>query len=431
MRGASSPQHAAHQLTPRPRAAVRDFQGKQRRPLVPEIAEGRYNRRTPEPAIRNAPNKPASPVHWGTPPWRVNFRPALNPLPKSVDVAIIGGGFTGLAAAAWLRRLDPKLSVAVFEAGRIGHGASGRTGGMVLGETAAGAKPGLGDVLAGFPKILRALQVACDLSLGGAWEIARKHGHANSPINWEDSGTLRVVKKVPGGSLDPGKMVSDLARAAVRAGAMIFENRRAGKIEWRSPAVIEFARSKVRAAKILLATNALSLDLAGYEEDQATPRLTLAALTPPVTEKTLAAIGLGERKPFYTVDFPYLWGRVRRDRSIVWGAGLVAAPGSRDLETLDIRAQEPQQAFATLENRVRHLHPALERTRFTHAWGGPILFRENWTPVFTRHPASRNGIVLGAYAGHGVALSVYLGTWAAEALLGKRDLPRWGSLKNF
>ena len=104
-------------------------------------------------------------MHWGTPPWRVDFRPPATPLPKSVDVAIIGGGFTGLAAAAWLRRVDPGLSVAVFEAGRIGHGASGRTGGMVLGETAAGDKPGLGDVLAGFPKILRALEVECDLAL--------------------------------------------------------------------------------------------------------------------------------------------------------------------------------------------------------------------------------------------------------------------------
>jgi gamma-glutamylputrescine oxidase len=345
-----------------------------------------------------------------------------------VDVAIIGGGFTGLAAAAWLRRLDPKLSVAVFEAGRIGHGASGRTGGMVLGETAAGDKPGLGDVLAGSPKILRQLKVECDLSLGGAWEIARKHGLANSSISWEDSGTLHVVKEVLGGSLDPGKMVAGLARAAVRSGAVIHENRRAKGITWHSPATIEFARSKVRAEKILLATNALSLDLAGYEDDQATPRLTLAVLTPPMTGKNLAAIGLGERKPFYTVDFPYLWGRVRRDRSIVWGAGLVAAPGSRDLESLDIRTNEPGHAFATLENRVRHLHPVLEHVRFTHEWGGPILFRENWTPVFTHHPASRKAIVLGAYAGHGVALSVYLGTWAAEALLGKRDLPNWGML---
>ena len=367
-------------------------------------------------------------MHWGTPPWHVNFRPPAKPLPKSVDVAIIGGGFTGLAAATWLRRLDPKLSVAVFEAGRIGHGASGRTGGMVLGETAAGDKPGLGDVLAGFPKILRQLKVECDLSLGGAWEIARQKGLAHSPIAWEDSGTLRVVKEVPGGSLDPGKMVAGLARAAVRAGALIFENHRAQKITWHPPATIEFARSKVRAEKVLLATNALSLDLAGYGEAQATPRLTLAVLTPPMTGKNLAAIGLGDRKPFYTVDFPYLWGRVRRDRSIVWGAGLVAAPGSRDLESLDIRTNEPGQAFATLENRIRHLHPALEHVRFTHAWGGPILFRENWTPVFTHHPESRNAIVLGAYAGHGVALSVYLSTWAAEALLGKRDLPQWGRL---
>jgi gamma-glutamylputrescine oxidase len=369
-------------------------------------------------------------VNWGNPPWRVNYRPPKKPLPTSVDIAILGGGFTGLAAAAQLRRLDPKVSVAVFEAGRIGHGASGRTGGIVLGETAAGDKPGLGDVLAAFPKILETLKVSCDLSLGGAWEIARQEVLADSPIAWQDSGTLHVVNRIPGGSLDPGKMVAGLARAAVRAGALIFENRRAEKVAWKSPAEITFTSGKIRAQKILLATNALSLDLAGYAEEQATPRLTLAALTAPVPEKTLAASGLCERKPFYTVDFPYLWGRVRRDRSIVWGAGLVAAPGSRDLERLDIVSEEPARAFATLENRVRHLHPALAKVKFTHRWGGPILFRENWTPVFTHHPASKNAIVLGAYAGHGVALSVYLGTWAAEALLGRRNLPSWGALRS-
>ncbi len=391
-----------------------------------------------EPSIRRTALKSPQFARWGNPPWRVNYRPPTKPLPKSVDIAILGGGFTGLAAAAQLRRLDPKLSVAVFEAGRIGHGASGRTGGIVLAETAAGDKPGLGDVLATFPKILDALNVRCDLSLGGAWEIARKEVIADSPIAWEDSGTLRVVKRIPGGSLDPGKMAAGLARAAARSGALIFENRRAEKIAWNSPAEITFSRDGVRggvrgvvrAQKILLATNALSLDLAGYAEEQATPRLTLAALTAPVPEKTLAAIGLGERKPFYTVDFPYLWGRVRRDRSIVWGAGLVAAPGSRNLERLDIAAEEPARTFATLENRVRHLHPALAKVKFTHRWGGPILFRENWTPVFTHHPATKNAIVLGAYAGHGVALSVYLGTWAAEALLSQRELPAWGAIQS-
>jgi len=367
-------------------------------------------------------------VRWGDPPWHVAFRPPAETLPKFVDIAILGGGFTGLAAASELRRLDSKLSVAVFEAGRIGHGASGRTGGIVLAETAAGDKPGLGDVLAEFPKILARLKVRCDLELGGAWEIARKEVLPHSPIAWNDSGILRVVKEVPGGSLDPGKMAAGLARAAVRAGAAIYENRRAISVVWNSPAEVTFSRGKVHAAKILFATNALSLDLAGYAEEQATPRLTLAALTAPLPEKTLRAIGYAKGRPFYTVDFPYLWGRLRGDRSIVWGAGLVAAPGSRDLESIDIASEEPARTFATLENRVRHLHPALAKIKFTHRWGGPILFRENWTPVFTRHPASKNAIVLGAYAGHGVALSVYLGTWAAAALLGKRDLPSWGKL---
>jgi glycine/D-amino acid oxidase-like deaminating enzyme len=348
-----------------------------------------------------------------------------------VDVAILGGGFTGLAAAAQLRQLDPKLSVAVFEAGRIGHGASGRTGGIVLGETAAGDKPGLGDVLAEFPKILARLKVRCDLELGGAWEVGRHGQGPDSPIAWNDSGILRVVNQVPGGSLDPGKMVAGLGRAAVRHGATVYDHRRAESVAWKLPAEITFSRGGVRevvrAEKILFATNALSLGLSGYEH-QGSPRLTLAALTAPLPEKTLREIGYAKGRPFYTVDFPYLWGRLRRDRSIVWGAGLVAAPGSRDLETIDIASEEPARVFATLESRLRQLHPALAKLRVTHRWGGPILFRENWTPVFQHHPESKNAIVLGAYAGHGVALSVYLGTWAAAALLGKRDPPSWGQL---
>src|SRR5579863_6870889 len=129
---------------------------------------------------------------WGQPPWQIDFSPAQQPLPKSVDFAIIGGGFTGLAAAAWLRLLAPDKSVALLEAGRIGAGASGRTGGMVLAESAAGDLPGLGDVFAGLKRILgdlgRACGVsladACELALPGAWEIGRSGGLVNSAIEW-------------------------------------------------------------------------------------------------------------------------------------------------------------------------------------------------------------------------------------------------------
>jgi gamma-glutamylputrescine oxidase len=365
---------------------------------------------------------------WGQPPWKIDFTQPRRSPPKECDIAVVGGGFTGLAAAAWLRHLAPELSVAVLEARRIGAGASGRTGAIVLAETAAGDVPGLGDVLAGFSKILDTLGVECDLALPGAWEIGRRGGQKSSPIAWQDSGTLRVVKEVPGGTLDPGKLVSGLARTAQEGGAGIFERQTAERVAWDSVPVLKLASGTLRAKKILFATNALSLSLTGLVD--AHPRLTLASVTRPVSEALLEEIGLAERKPFYTVDLPYLWGRVQADNAIIWGAGLVSSPDSPDLERVNIRAADSSRMFDSLEKRVRQMHPALAKIRFARRWGGPILFRDNWLPVFSWHPESRNAIVLGAFAGHGVALSSYLGAWAAEALLGRRELPRWGTLNH-
>jgi glycine/D-amino acid oxidase-like deaminating enzyme len=371
-------------------------------------------------------NTPATSNSWGISPWRIDFAPPAAPLPEEANFVVVGAGFTGLAAAAWLRLLAPDKTVAVLEASRIGAGASGRTGGMVLAETAAGDVPGLGDVLAGFKEILAKLEVDCDLAWPGAWEIGRGADAKRSPIEWNDSGRLRAMHEVPGGTLDPGKLASGLARAAHRLGAGIFENARVENIDWRGEPLVRLPRGETRAGKILFATNGLSIEMSGLEG--AEPRLTLAVLSEPLREEQLREIGLGERKPFYTIDLPYLWGRVRRDNSVIWGSGLVVAPGSRNLEKIDITSEDCRKLLASLETRVRGLHPALRSIEFTHRWGGPILFRESWVPVFDRHPKSDNAVVLGAYAGHGVALSSYLGTWAAEAVLGRRDLPEWGRI---
>jgi len=378
------------------------------------------------------------PGPWGVPPWTIDFQPSKKPLPESADFVVIGAGFTGLAAAAWLRLLAPDRSVAVLEAEHIGSGASGRTGGQFLGETAAGDQEGLGDVIAGVQSIFSRLSDACGFSIAGraklmlpgAWEIARKGASKDSPIEWNDSGTLRVVGEVPGGTIDPGGLVSALAQAAETLGALIFEDHYVERIEWTRPVRIEISQGRrIRAGKLLAATNALSLQMAGYGDD-AYPKLTLAVATAPISDGALKAIGLAEHKPFYTVDFPYLWGRVCTDNSIIWGAGLVDPPPSRDLRQVDVAGAESTRLFASMEKRVRGLHPVLHNVQFTHHWGGPILFREGWLPpVLDWHPASRDAVVLGAYTGHGVALSSYLGSWAAEALLGHRQLPKWASLK--
>jgi glycine/D-amino acid oxidase-like deaminating enzyme len=361
---------------------------------------------------------------WGTPPWKIDFHPKARPLPDRIDFAIIGGGFTGLSAAAWLRKLDPQKSVALLEAAQLGAGASGRSGGMALDETADGDLPGLGNVLEGYEKILRELGIECDLELPGAWEIGRTGGRPDSPIAWKDSGTLRVLKQVPGGTVDPGKQVSGLARAAQRLGAALFENTPARGIRWSDPVEVQIPERRILAGKVLLASNAGELELSALE-GRAAPKFTLAIATGDLGEKRRKEIGIPRHKSFYAVDLPYLWGRTLENGGMVWGAGLIDLKDWRELAAIDVKTGKAAEMFSKFERRVRGFHPALAHMQTTHRWGGPILFPEDWHPIFEWHPRSQNALVLAGYAGHGVALSVYLGKWAAEALLGRQKLPRW------
>jgi glycine/D-amino acid oxidase-like deaminating enzyme len=358
------------------------------------------------------------------PPWTIDFHSEHQGLPEEVEFAVVGGGFTGLAATAWLRHFEPNKRVALFEASRIGAGSSGHTGGMALSETAAGDLPGLGDVLAGFSSILRELRVQCDLTLPGTWEIGRQGVMPNSSIAWNDSGTLGVTREVPGGTIDPGRMLSGLAHAASKRCAQIFENAPVENLSLEESPVLNIQGKPVRARCVLIATNAESLELSGLA-GRAQAKFTMAVATEPLSPEQISSLGLAQGKPFYTVDLPYLWGRLFHKNRLIFGSGLVHLEDWRELLTLNVSEGQPAELLADLEKRVRELHPALRGVRLSHRWGGPILIADRWQPVFTRHPENRNVIVLGAYSGHGVAQSVYLGAWAAEAMLGRRELPDW------
>jgi len=408
---------------------------------------GQTHRATKARKVR--PNAARRGVHpWGAPPWKVDFRPAIRELPDHVDFAIVGGGFSGLSAAAWLRRIVPERSVVVLESASLGEGASGRTGGMALAETAAGRLPGLEDVLSGYKKILRTLGVDARLALPGVWEIGRSGGLKNSPISWNDSGEVKAVRVVPGGTVDPGKVVAGLARAAEASGAQIFENAEVRELDLSKPMRLRvrrkfkrrIERKEVQAEYVLLATNALSLELSGMRA-VTSPKLTLALATEPLSAAQLKAIGLLSRRPFYTIDFPYLWGRLLENNGVIFGAGLVppyvgkpsqfpfgdrsAKRTTPDLWRYDVRRGEAAERLRWLEDRVRRLHPAFREVRISHRWGGPILLTKGMRPVFRFHLRSKRVMVLGGYNGHGVALSVYLGKWAVEALLGRRAIPSW------
>jgi glycine/D-amino acid oxidase-like deaminating enzyme len=385
-------------------------------------------------------------LKWGKTPWRISFHSKPSRLPDQVDIAIIGGGFTGLAAAAIAKRLAPQKSVVLLEANRVGSGASGRTGGMALAESAAGNLPGLGNVLKGYKKILRDLHVNADLKLPGVWEIARGnrsmegkkiHPLPNSPISWKDSGVVRAVKKVPGGSVDPGKALDGLARAGIKAGVTIFTGATVLEVQLGAPLKLHVnhngKKKIITADRVLQATNAGKIF---GESVPGEPKLTFALATAPLTKKQLAALGLASGCPFYTVDFPYLWGRMLKNGGIVFGSGLV--PNFDEslrnrktkqlwsgLEKESIDRGPSRQRLKALEQRVRNLHPVLKNIRITHRWGGPILLTKDFVPIFRTHHKNKNLILLGGFSGHGVAQSVYLGKWAAQCLCTNRKPPNW------
>jgi glycine/D-amino acid oxidase-like deaminating enzyme len=378
----------------------------------------------PNPTEGRTLTSKSNPIRWGQTPWTVDFAPDRAPLPSHVDIAVVGAGFSGLSAAANAKRFDPTKTVAVFEAEAIGARSSGHTGGLALAETAAGDLPGLGDVLGGVSSIFRDLRISCDLKLPGVYELDRTTGNPDSPIHWNDTGELRVGKEVPGGTVDPGKMVSGLAEAAAKSGVLIFEHSPIERVDFGDPLRLHVSGKVVRADRVLFATNSESLELTKLD-GRAQSKLTMALATAPLSDEKLAAIGMADGKPCYTTDLPYLWGRVLNRNRLIFGSGLVDVSSWRDLIAIDVGSGKALELLDKLVGRVRRLHPALSDVQITHRWGGPILITEDWRPVFELHPQSKDAVVLGGYSGHGVALSVYLGSWAAEFLLGRRLLPNW------
>jgi gamma-glutamylputrescine oxidase len=362
---------------------------------------------------------------WGVPPWRVGRFSAPPALPARVDVAIIGGGLTGVSAAYHLARAG--LRTALFEADRIGSGASGRTGGLVLEGTATGPRDGTRDCVPRLRTLVAELGIECDLQLPGCWEIEHRTDAGLRAIPWTDAGEgIAVARTVPGGVVEPGALTAGLAEAAVKAGAVIYERNPIEELTLAAPIKLKVKGQEIVADHVIVALNAWTLATLPQLADVRSA-LTYACVTEPLEEAVLAAIGLGQRIPFYTADTPYLWGRVCADRSVVFGAGLTFG-GPAELENVRVTEGEAAAVLTRLVGRVKSLHPALARVGIAARWGGPIAFREGLMPLLTRHPANDHILVAGAYAGHGVAFSVRAGALMAAAIVDGAALPSWGGI---
>jgi len=275
-----------------------------------------------------------------------------------VDVAIIGGGYTGLSSAYHLAKMNPNLKIAVFEAKTLGSGASGRHGGMVLSslldeysdnETFKWTYDLSVNNMKFIDSLSKALNMNCDLVLNGYCETifreedvaeykdyVQKANKAGIPLEfWDKQKTKEklgtdlyfgAMYDPNGGSVHAVKLIKLLKVAVENEGVTIYEN---------SP-VISFEEGKtiklkvktnsseynVEAGDIVVATNAYTSKL-GIFKNKIMPVHTQVAVTEPLTQAQLDAVNWKSRLPFYDSRIMLFHLVLTPDNRIVVGGGNV------------------------------------------------------------------------------------------------------------
>ncbi|MDX1448484.1 MAG: FAD-dependent oxidoreductase [Acidimicrobiia bacterium] len=385
-----------------------------------------------------------SPSLWNDQIGEVAVRPALDG-DASVDIAVIGGGYTGLWTALYLRRLASDARVMVIEANRVGYGASGRNGGWCIGDVAAseerwrslagpdGARRMHQAMVSTLDEIRDRLVeygIECDWSRGGALHLARNGGQAQrlrrevtGDMSWLDAeeASARVgATSVQGALFDPhtaalhpGKLVTGLAAAAERMGVKVVEGTRALAAE---PGAVTTDHGTVTADHVVVATEAYTGSLRGRRRDLV-PFYSLMLATEPLPPDLLAKVGLEDRATFTDGRYRVIYGQRTADGRIAFGG---RAASYRYGSKIDRRVEENPDYHRIVHSTLLELFPFLADVAITHRWGGVLGVPRNWTPAVS---FDRKGGVhrAGGYVGEGVAASNLAGRCLAHAIAGTGD----------
>jgi glycine/D-amino acid oxidase-like deaminating enzyme len=370
------------------------------------------------------------------------------------DVAIVGGGYTGLWTALALRERKPDLQITLLEAEICGHGPSGRNGGFVHGYWAS--LPGILPVL-GEERALELAQAGEQIIPGiRAWAEARgedvwlveggmleasaapaqdgsveKAAAAGARVGRPDQIVALTLEEVAQrvlspvfrsgvfypecATVHPGLLVRALRRAALDAGVTIHEETPVTAVRAGSPNELRTPGGTLRAPEVVLATNAA---LTGWSP--ASHNLTnfgsYVVLTEPAPE-ALAEIGWTGGEAIIDGRMFLHYFRTTNDGRVLMGSG--SGPiGFGGL--IDDRFSRDMPTAARAEAGLRRLLPGLSGVRVERAWGGPIDVSSDHLPFFRTRPGTR--IHYGAgYSGHGVGPSWLGGRILASLALGADD----------
>ena len=374
-------------------------------------------------------------------------RPRHEPMTADhrTDLAVVGGGYTGLWTAVRAKQRDPARRVLLLEAARVGWAASGRNGGFCEASLTHGAENGRSR----WPGEYDELERMGRANLDG---IARTVDDFAMAVDWERTGELTVavedhqvawLRESGGRFLDrdevraevtspvylagvasddcallhPGRMVAELARVASDLGVEIVEDTRVAGLEsgCSGPVRVRTGHGTVTADRVALATNAFPA-LLRRERLRTVPVYDYAVMTEPLTAEQRAAIGWQGRQGVGDAANQFHYYRLSADDRILFGGyDAVYRFGRR------VRSAYEQRP-ASYRRLVSHLlttFPQLEGIRVTHRWAGAIDTSTRFCAYWTQGHRGRVAHAAG-FTGLGVGASRFAGDVLLDLLAGEK-----------
>ena len=369
------------------------------------------------------------------------------------DIAVIGGGFTGLWTALTLKELSPSTEIVLLEAETMGYGASGRNAGM-LSETIDhshalairhfGWEEARRLAVLGEKNVdemidwLKQNQVECDLELTGRLMVALTKGQVSECAETVavavklgvrshrllDAAETRALVNSPlylggvritgGGILNPVKLVDGLRRIAERQGVTIFEGTPVRSVRGQPGGVaVQADGGTLHAARVVLATNAYSHHLFPGLLHRFIPLYDYILVTEPISGPRLADIGWAGREGVTDGRTFFNYYRLTRDNRILWGTSEAAYYRGN---SVDPSHDHSPSHYQSLEASFHHHFPRFGPIAFPYSWGGPIASTTRMTPFFGAMEQGRVIYGLG-YTGHGLGTTRLAGKILAHLAL--------------
>lgn len=377
-------------------------------------------------------------------------RPALSG-DTTVDVCIIGAGYTGLWTAHYLRRLAPDLNILIVEKHFAGYGASGRNGGWLTGGFAwnharyrqtsseaavramVQAMNGTVDEVIAVAEehgidadILRTdeLMVAVNpaqMARVTAEVAHRRHWGEEARVHRIDAAQARARVNLPGilggmivqgvARIQPAKLVQGLAALVAAEGTRIAEGTAALAI---ASGVVETDHGTVRARTILRCTEGFTATLPGSAREWL-PLNSAQIVTAPLPARLWQDIGWQGHEILGDFANAYCYcQRTREGRIAVGARGVPYRYGSG----LDRDGVPDDETIRRLTGILHRHFPATRDHAIDHAWCGTLGVPRDWCATVGLDPASRIGWA-GGYVGVGVSTSNLAGRTLADLVLGR------------